>query len=199
MGFAIKTNLIDKLADLPKAVSDRLMTLRIQLDKNQRATVISVYAPTMKHSDEFKSRFYEELDSLIKSVPRQDKLILLGDLNARVGTDFQTWKGVLGRNGVGKCNSNGQLLLETCMEHDLVITNTLFRLSHHNRTSWMHPRSKHWHLLDYIITRKKDSQDFRITKAMSGADCWTDHRLIMSKLHLHACTKRRPQGQRTAK
>ena len=199
MGFAIKTNLIDKLPDLPKAVSDRLMTLRLQLDRNQRATLISVYAPTMMYSDEFKSRFYEELDSLIKSVPRQDKLILLGDFNARVGTDFQTWKGVLGRNGVGKCNSNGQLLLETCMEHDLVITNTLFRLSHHNRTSRMHPRSKHWHLLDYIITRRKDSQDFRITKAMRGADCWTDHRLIMSKLHLHACKKRRPQGQRTAK
>ena len=62
--FAIKTNLIDKLADLPKAVSDRLMILRLQLDKNQRATLISVYAPTMMYSDEFKSRFYEELDSL---------------------------------------------------------------------------------------------------------------------------------------
>jgi len=47
------------------------MTLRLQLNKNQRATLISVYAPTMMYSDEFKSRFYEELDSLIKSVPRQ--------------------------------------------------------------------------------------------------------------------------------
>jgi len=175
------------------------MTLKLLLDKNQHITFISAYAPTLTYSDEIKSRFYEELDSLIRSVPRRDKLILLGDFNARVGTDYQTWKGVLGRNGVGNCNGNGSLLLETCMGHDLTITNTLLRLPHHNRTSWMHPRSKPWHLLDYIITRRRDRQDFRITKAMRGADCWTDHRLIVSKLHIHTRKKRRPQGQKTAK
>ncbi|KAJ8262630.1 hypothetical protein GJAV_G00168550 [Gymnothorax javanicus] len=47
--------------------------------------------------------------------------------------------------------------------------------------------------------RKKDQQDVLVTKAMCGADCWTDHRLIISKLKLHIQPRRRPQGQKTAK
>lgn len=48
----------------------------------------------------------------------------------------------------------------------------------------MHPRSKQWHLLDYVITRRKDTRDVYITHAMRGADCWTDHRMIISKLQV---------------
>ena len=58
----------------------------------------------------------------------------------------------------------------------------------------MHPRSKHWHLIDYVIVRKRDRQDVLVTKAMCGAECWTDHRLIVSKVKLQIQPKRRPQG-----
>ena len=44
----------------------------------------------------------------------------------------------------------------------------------------MHPRSKHWHLIDYVICRRVDLKDFNVTKAMRGAECWTDHRLLRS-------------------
>ena len=118
---------------------------------------------------------------------------------ARVGSDHSTWEGVLGRNGVGKCNSNGLQLLRTCAEHGLLITNTVFCLPERNRTSWMHPRSKHWHLIDFIITRTKDRQDVRVTKAMCGSDCWTDHRLILSKLNFIIQPPRRPQGKKPPK
>ncbi|CAH1248443.1 Hypp8150 [Branchiostoma lanceolatum] len=124
--------------------------------------------------------FYEELDCLISAIPKANKVIILGDLNARVGQDCQTWNGANGHHGVGKCNSNGLLLLKLCLLHELLITNTLFRLPMRKRTSWVHPRSKHWHLIDFVITRKRDRQDVKVTKAMCGAECWTDHRLIAS-------------------
>ena len=88
------------------------------------------------------------------------------------------------RRGIGKCNSNGLRLLKTCTVFGLIITNTLFRLSTRNMTSWMHPRSRHWHLIDFIIVRSKDRQDVKVTKSMCGAKCWTDHRLIICKLFL---------------
>ena len=63
----------------------------------------------------------------------------------------------------------------------------------------MHPRSKHWHLLDYVIVRQRDRQDVRVTKAMCGAECWTDHRLLVTKLNLKIHPPRRPQGTKPRK
>ena len=138
VGFAIKSTLVKNLEDIPKGINDRLMTAQIPLANKRTATVISAYAPTMTNTDETKDAFYEELDSLIAS-SKTDKLILLGDFNARVGTDYQTWPDAIGRHGVGKCNSNGHLLLRLCVTHNLTITNTMFRLPTRKKTSWMHP------------------------------------------------------------
>ncbi|XP_047481686.1 uncharacterized protein LOC125034089 [Penaeus chinensis] len=130
----------------------------------------------MTNPEDIKDKFYEELDALIAAVPQSEKLFILGDFNARVGTDHQTWEGIIGRHGTGKCNSNGLLLLKSCATHDLTLTNTLFRLPTRNKTTWMHPRSRHWHLIDYVITRKRDVQDRRPQGQKSAK------RLIVSKL-----------------
>ena len=199
VGFAIMSTLVNKLDQPPQGISDRLMTLRLSLKGKKFATLISAYAPTMTNPDEVKEKFYEDLNQVISSVPKQDKLILLGDFNARVGQDHETWAGVLGTQGIGACNDNGLLLLQTCASHNLLITNTIFRLPIHKKTTWMHPRSKHWHLIDYAIVRQRDRSDVRITRAMCGAECWTDHRLVISKLNLKIQPKRRCQGTKLQK
>ena len=125
----------------------------------------------MTNLDEDKDKFYDDLESVISETPRTDKLIPFGDFSARVGTDHHIWERVIGSEGIGKYNSNGLLLLTKCAEHDLLITNTAFRLQNRNKKSWMHPRSKHWHHNDYVIMRRKDRQDVRVTKTMCGADC----------------------------
>ena len=175
------------------------MTLRLPLSGKRHATIVSAYALTMSNPDEVKDKFYDDLDSVISAALRTDKPILLGDFNARVGTDHQTWEEVIGSEGVGKCNSNGLLLLRKCAEHELLITNTVFRLPTRRKTSWMHPRPKHWHLIDYVVVRKKDKQDVRVIKTMCGANCWTDHRLVVSKLNLCIQPVRRPQGKKVPK
>ena len=174
------------------------MTLGLPLSGKRHATIVSAYAPTMTNPDEVKDKFYDDLDSVISAAPRTEN-ILLGDFSARVGTDHQTWEGVIGPEGVGKCNSNGLLFLRKCAEHELLITNTVFRLPTRRKTTWMHPRSKHWHLIDYVIVRRKDRQDVRVTKTMCGADCWTDQRLVVSKLNLRIQSVRRPQGKKVPK
>lgn len=184
VGFAIKMTHVHKLACIPEGLNDRLMKMQLPLGQKTNATLISAYAPTMTNPNEIKDRFYEELDSLIASVPKSERLMILSDF---------------GKHGVGKCNSNGLLLLSLCASHDLAITNTMFRLPTRNKTTWMHPRSRHWHLIDYVIARAKDRRDVQVTKAMCGADCWMDHGLIISKLNFSIQPKRRPQGKKVTR
>ena len=143
-------------------------------------------------SDDAKEQFYEQFDKVIRSTQPSDKQVILGDFNARVGRDYSSWEGVLGRHRVGKINDNG-LLLSKCAEHSLCITNALFRMADKYKTTWMHPRSKHWHLIDFIIVRQWDVRDVRVTRAMRGAECWTDHRLVRAVLTLHIVP---PHGNR---
>nr|XP_014353239.1 PREDICTED: LOW QUALITY PROTEIN: uncharacterized protein LOC106706591 [Latimeria chalumnae] len=199
VGIAIKSSITDKLESFPKGINDHLMTLRLPLAGKCHATIISVYAPTMSNPDEIKNKFYEDLDHAISQVSKNDKLIILGGFNACVRSDHQTWRGIIGKHSIGNYNSNGLLLLRKCAEHSLIITNTIFQLPNKNKTSWMHPRSKHWHLTDYILVRKKDINDVKITKAMRGAECWTDHCLIRTKLNIHIKLSRRPQCKKAPK
>ena len=96
VGFAVKSHLVHQLDGPPKGVTDRIMTLRLQLDKGRYATMISVYAPTMTNDIEVINSFYEEFDRLLTNTPKEDKLFLLEDLNARVGRDYNIWTDVIG-------------------------------------------------------------------------------------------------------
>ena len=138
--LAIKTSFYRQLPDLPTPVSERLMKLHFPLTPSRHVTVISAYSPTLTSSDEAKDAFYEELNALVKDDPPSDKLILLGDFNARVGTNCNNWKGALGPHGTGKLNSNGLTLLSFCADNDLTITNTLFHQADKYKTTWMHPQ-----------------------------------------------------------
>nr|VZI01406.1 unnamed protein product [Spirometra erinaceieuropaei] len=173
------------------------MSLRLPLRRGGKfATIISAYAPLMTSPDAVKDKFYEDLHALLATVSKADKLIVLGDFNARVGTDHTAWRGVLGPHGLRGSNDNGLLLLSTCAEHRLILTNTFFCLPEREKATWRHPRSRQWHLLDYVLVRRRDQRDVLVTKAIAGADGWTDHRLVISKMRIRLQPRRRPQGKR---
>jgi len=174
VGFAIRNTIMHLLKEDPSPVSDRIMTMRLPLKKNAYATIVNVYAPTMTNSEETKEAFYSQQRNAFSKICRKDKLILTGDFNARVGCEQDNWEGVIGKQGSGKCNSNGKLLLALCSEYGLLITSTIFKHKEHHKVTWMHPKSKHWHLLDYVITRNKDQHDIKDTRVMRGAYCGTD-------------------------
>ncbi|VDL95985.1 unnamed protein product, partial [Schistocephalus solidus] len=81
--FAIRNDIVGRLPCLPQGINDRLMSLRLPLRGDQFATIISAYAPPMTSSDAAKDKFYEDLHALLVTVPKEDKLIVLGDFNAR--------------------------------------------------------------------------------------------------------------------
>ena len=184
VGFAVSDRINKQIVNPPTIYSERLIKIRLILNKKQHATLLSVYAPTMDSSEEEKNTFYGSLEKAIQMTPRADRLFILGDFNARVGKDADLWPGVLGRFGIGKTNTNGDRLLHLCATQSLHITNTNFNLPEKSIATWTHPRSGHEHLLDYVIVRQRDAGEVCITKAMRGADCNTDHNLLRSKIRL---------------
>ena len=142
--------------------------------------------------------FYSDLRRLLPSTPAAYKVMIIGDFNARVGRDSEAWKGVLGRHGVGNCKDNGRLPLEFCSERQITITNTIFQQRAGLKTTWMHPRSKHWYLLDYILVRRCDLKDV-LSRMMPSAECHTDHRLVRCKLNLQFKLKPKKSGPKGKK
>jgi len=126
VGLMMKNSIASKLETLPTGHSDRIISMRLPLEKKQHLTIFSVYAPTLLADSADKDSFYSDLRRLLSNTPANDKVLILGDFNTRAGRDSEAWKGVLGRHGIGNCNDNGRLLLDFCTEHQLTITNTIF-------------------------------------------------------------------------
>ena len=87
--------------------------------------VIQVYAPTSNAEEAEVERFYEDLQYLLELTPQKDVLFILGDWNAKVGS--QETLGVTVKFGLGVQNEAGQRLTEFCQENTLAIANTFFQ------------------------------------------------------------------------
>ena len=95
-------------------------------------TVIQVYAPTSNAEE--AERFYEDLQDLLELTPKKDILFIIGDWNAKVGS--QETPGVTDKFGLGIRNEAGQRLIEFCQENALVIANTLFQQHKRRLYTW---------------------------------------------------------------
>ena len=69
-------------------------------------TLVTAYAPTLAASFESKDQFYCKLNDLLNNIPKKDHVYILGDFNARVGSNHEAWPECLGHHGIGKINDN---------------------------------------------------------------------------------------------
>ena len=122
--------------------NDRMISVHFQ-GKPFNIIVIQVYAPTSNAEEAEVEQFYEDLQDLLELAPKKDVLFIIGDWNAKVGS--QEIPGVTGKFGLGVQNEAGQRLTEFCQENALVIANTLFqqhkRTLHMDITRWSIPKS----------------------------------------------------------
>ena len=123
--------------------NNRMISVCFQV-KPFNITVIHVYAPTSNAEEAEVVRFYEDLQDLWELTPKKDVLFIIGDWNAKVGS--QETPEVTGKFGLGMLNEAGQRLIEFYQENSLVIANTLFQ-QHKRRlytwtiTRWSKPKS----------------------------------------------------------
>ena len=147
-----------------------------------KITVIQAYAPTRNAEEAEFERFYEDLQGRLELTPKKDVLFIIGDWNAKVGS--QETPGVTGKFGLGVQNEAGQRLIEFCQENAMVIANTLFQQHKRRLYTWTSSDGQHQNHIDYILCSQRWRSSIQSAKTRPGADCGSDHELLFAKFRL---------------
>ena len=131
--------------------------------------VMQVYAPTSNSEEAEVEWFYEDLQDLLELTPKINVLFIIGDWNAKVGS--QETPGVTGKFGLGIRNEEVQRLIEFC-QFAQVIENTLFQQHKRRLYTWTSPDGQHRNQIDYILCSQRcrnsirqQKQDWELTVA----------------------------------
>ena len=135
-------------------VSSRIVRARFH-SKVVKTTVIQCYAPTDQAEEEDKDLFYQCLQAQLDRTPRHDLLLVIGDLNAKVGSDNSDYEECMGREGEGVESENGCLRKDLCRENGLVIGETLFKHKKVHKMTWTSPDQRTINQIDHVMINQK--------------------------------------------
>ena len=158
-----------------------MISVRFQ-GKPFKFMVIQVYAPTCNAEEAEVEQFKEDLKDLQELTSPKDLLFIMGDWNAKVGS--QETPGVTGKFGLGIWNESGQRLIEFCQENVLVIANTLFQQHNRRLDTWTSPDGQQQYQIDYILCNQRWRSSIQSAKIRLGEDSGSDHELLIAKFRL---------------
>ena len=162
--------------------NERMISVRFQ-GKAFSITVINPsLCPTSNAEKAEVEWFYEDLQDLLDLIPKEDALFIIGDWNAKVGC--QETPEVTGKFDLGVQNEAGQRIIEFCQENALVIANTLFQQHKRRLYTWTSPDDQHQNQIDYILCSQRWRSSIQSVKTRPGADCGSDHDLLIAKFRL---------------
>src|SRR3984885_9220133 len=164
-------------------VNDRILSVRFR-GRQVNTTMVQVYAPTSAASEEEHDRFYIELQNVIDRTPTGDILVIIGDFNAKVGQKKGGNRNTMGDYGLGEQNEAGERLTEFCDGNSMSIMNTWFEQPKRRLYTWTSPDGKHKNQIDYILINKRWKSTINDVRTKPGADCGTDHELLVATLKL---------------
>ena len=168
-----------------KEVSSRLMWVKVKWGC-EMWVFVSAYGPGTERSVEERHEFWNDLSDCIASFNVRYHIVVLGDLNARVG-DLMIDK-VLGRYGVPGLNESGERMIEMCMEQELAIGNSMFKKKDIKKFTWTRVvggRVVERALMDYVLVKWDDICRLLDVEVFRGeARGISDHYLVEAKLRV---------------
>ena len=141
-----------------EAANERIIKIRMNC-KPVNVTTIAVYAPVNPPTiaaSQSNDKFYNDLQDTLDKVSSSDMIIFMEDFNARTGSmEHNTSPPTVGPFATDSRTNNGERLVNFCVANNVVISNTFFQHKPVHQKSWMHPRTKKWHTLDYTLVNDK--------------------------------------------
>ena len=176
-------------------ISERILVARFQ-SSCQNVSIIQVYAPTDQAEMDIKQDFYEALQQTVNKISRRDIIILMGDLNAKIGK-VSTNNEVMGNQGLGNQNHNGELFIDFCATNGLIIGGSLFPHKDIHKATWRSPDGRTENQIDHIAISRKWKRNIQDTRVMRSADIGSDHHLLVSTVRIKLAVLKKPKNQRT--
>ena len=166
-----------------KEVSSRLMWVNVKLGI-ERWVFVSAYGPGSERSEEEREHFWSSPSEFIESFGEQCNVVVLGDLNARVGDVVV--EDVVGRYGVPGRNDSGENLIGLCMERELVVGNTLFKKRDIHKYTWVkmaHGAVVERALMDFVLISRRVVGRLLYVRVLRGeAGGMSDHLLVEGRM-----------------
>ncbi|GFR96212.1 craniofacial development protein 2-like [Elysia marginata] len=164
-------------------VNDRIIRVRLY-SKYTETTIVQCYAPAEVSLEENKDEFYLHLQGILTTVPMHDILMVLGDLNSKVGNNNNGFESNVGKHGLRLRNDNGQRFLNLREENDLIIEGTFFKYKKIHKETWNSPDGVTGNQIDHMAIIHRWRSSLQDVRAIRGGDIGSDHNLVLSKLKL---------------
>ena len=152
--------------------------------KIRNVTFINCYAPIYEAEVETKVDFYDELQKTSDGRTRRDILIVTGDFNAKIGKDNTGRKRIMGREGLGIMNENGEMFADFFVFNNLVIGGSVFQHKDIHKGTWVSPDHRTVNQIDHITIDKMFRKSLQDTRLRRGADAASDHHLLVGQVRL---------------
>ncbi|XP_068211710.1 craniofacial development protein 2-like [Palaemon carinicauda] len=163
-------------------VNERLMKIRLNC-KWFKTIVICVYAPTEEGTEEEKDDFYDSLQQTINGTSKQDIIMLMGDFNAKIGSETEAF---VPRNGNESLHvtskDNGLKLISLAPANNFVIGGIIFPHKEIHKQTWRSPDRRTNNQIDHILISRKHWGTLGEVRSFRGADCNTHHYLVCAKV-----------------
>ena len=163
---AVQKALIGWATHGPRIIAASFQTKerRISMD------MIQCYAPTNDSEDEVKDQFYHRLQSVIDNFSERDVTILMGDFNAKIGSDNIGYEQVIEQHRLGVMNDNGERLADLCALNKLVLGGSVFLHRRIHKETWLSPDQSTENQIDHFCISKKFRRSLQDVRVKWGAD-----------------------------
>lgn len=179
VAIIIKNKWIRKVIDV-EYIDERILKIILNIF-GQTVVVFGIYAINDDASADVKETFFENLSEQLEKVNLIHEIILIGDLNSRVGNVDDD---VVGRFGEEIKNDNGNRLINLCREKEYIIANTIFSHKNIHKYTWENPTRGLKSIIDLIIVKKNRRMVVQDVRVHRKPECGTDHHMVVGKFLL---------------